>query len=75
MPICSACEVVRINGVVCHEVNCPRAWEHEKRKCKWCGFGFVPTSRVQSCCSESCYCALHGFPDAEYENSEYEEAR
>ena len=52
---CPSCSIIRINGIVCHEVRCPDAWRHRKRECKWCGTEFVPAERHQSTCSEECY--------------------
>ena len=52
---CPSCSLIRINGVICHEIGCPDAWRDSKRECKWCGTEFVPAERHQSTCSEECY--------------------
>ena len=52
---CPSCSLIRINGIVCHEVLCPDAWRDHKRECKWCSTDFVPEERHQSTCSEECY--------------------
>ena len=52
---CPSCSLIRINGVICHEIGCPDAWRDRKRECKWCGTEFVPEERHQSTCSEECY--------------------
>jgi len=51
---CYSCQLVRINGVVCHEIGCPDAWRDRLRECKWCGTDFVPTERSQAFCESSC---------------------
>ena len=51
---CDSCDVLVINGHVCHEQGCPDRWRHTNRACKWCGQGFKPEERWQECCSESC---------------------
>ena len=52
--MCQSCEVVRINGVKCHEIGCPDAWKDYAVECKWCGREFVPEERGQKFCEESC---------------------
>ena len=60
---CHSCELVRINGVVCHETGCPEAFKSERRECRWCGAEFTPEERFQRDCCESCRCAYYGVPD------------
>jgi len=55
--MCSQCEAVTINGVLCHETGCPAPVETE---CSWCGAMFTPEQRGQRCCSHSCYVAYNG---------------
>ena len=57
---CDQCQVLRINGVACHEIGCPNAWRKEERECRWCGGMFRPESKRQSCCDDSCHAAFHG---------------
>lgn len=57
---CDQCELLRINGVVCHETGCPNAWRDEERECEWCGTKFKPEEKHQDCCSEECTEAYHG---------------
>jgi hypothetical protein len=57
---CSACEMVTINGVPCHETGCPEAWRDYDRECAWCGTRFRPENRYQFCCDPSCDASYHG---------------
>lgn len=57
---CDSCQLLRINGVVCHETGCPAAWKDKRPECKWCGTEFKPEHRHQDTCSESCAEAYHG---------------
>ncbi len=50
--MCNSCEVLRINGVLCHEIGCPDAWHNEVRSCPWCGAKFKPEHPRQQCCTE-----------------------
>ena len=52
--VCHSCDLLRINGVICHEIGCPDAWRDVKRECIWCGSDFVPEDRDQSLCDTSC---------------------
>jgi len=58
---CDQCQLLRINGVVCHELNCPNAWKDYVRECKECGREFKPKKKNQMCCSNSCNKAFYGF--------------
>ncbi len=51
---CPDCELVAINGVICHEWGCPSSHLFTKRECKWCGRGFKPKTKEQVTCSKSC---------------------
>lgn len=51
---CDSCQIVRINGVICHETGCPNAWKNAQRECPWCGRAFKPKERRQKCCSMGC---------------------
>ena len=55
--VCHSCELVRINGLVCHETGCPDAWRDSNRECKECGTKFVPEERHQKFCEPEC--AMH----------------
>jgi hypothetical protein len=57
--MCKSCELLRINGVVCHETGCPDAWKDEIRDCAWCGQPFKPEHSQSLCCSHSCIVAFH----------------
>lgn len=37
---CIGCQLMSINGLVCHEIGCPEGWRGEERQCKWCGQTF-----------------------------------
>jgi len=52
--MCNSCEVLVINGIICHEHGCPESWRDETRECKWCGSEFTPENREQVFCDESC---------------------
>lgn len=57
--MCNQCEVMTINGVLCHEHGCPDAWKDYKRECAWCGQEFTPEDKDQICCGDECaecYC-------------------
>lgn len=34
---CPNCEAVMINGIFCHETNCPSNYLYVQKECKWCG--------------------------------------
>ena len=59
-PMCASCEVLSINGVLCHETGCPEAWKSYTRECTWCGQEFTPEEKHQDCCSDDCSEAYHG---------------
>lgn len=59
---CQSCQLVRINGVVCHETGCPDAWRDDLRECKWCGQDFAPEHGRQTCCDAICAAACAGLP-------------
>ena len=52
---CDSCQVLVINGVICHEHGCPDAWRDEIRECKWCGSTFKPEDSHQQFCCEDCH--------------------
>jgi hypothetical protein len=58
---CDRCQLIRINGMVCHETGCGNAWKDETRECKWCGQEFKPEDRHQDCCDDSCREGYHGY--------------
>jgi len=60
---CDQCELLRINGVLCHETGCPEAWRDYGRECQWCGTIFPPQHQDQLYCDESCAAAYCGYPD------------
>lgn len=57
---CPSCQLVAINGVLCHETGCPDSHLHSARECDWCGCEFEPESRHQRFCDESCAESYHG---------------
>ncbi len=61
--MCHSCQVVRIQGKVCHEFGCPEAFKSETRECAWCGSKFTPKHSRDKFCDESCYRAFYGIPD------------
>lgn len=52
--MCNSCEIVYINGIKCHEIGCPEAWQDYEIECKWCGTKFKPEEDGQKFCCESC---------------------
>jgi hypothetical protein len=58
--MCKSCEVLVINGILCHETGCPDSWKDKKHFCKECGEEFEPESKFQDCCSSHCYCMYNG---------------
>ncbi len=63
---CPSCQLLRINGVACHESGCPDAWQDTTRDCEECGGTFEPEERGQRFCGTACYCAYYGleyYPD------------
>ncbi len=52
--MCQSCEVMVINGVLCHETGCPDSWKDYKRECKWCGREFKLKEENQVCCTKPC---------------------
>lgn len=65
---CSSCQIVVINGHVCHELGCPEAWKDETRECRWCGSSFKPASKGQGFCCNDCHACYNGWdhdPDRE----------
>jgi hypothetical protein len=57
---CESCEALMINGVYCHEENCPTKWKNYSRSCKWCGSNFMPEHKYQLCCSLDCAETYYG---------------
>ena len=54
-----SCEVVRINGVLCHESGCTDSWQDEVRECKWCGSEFKPEDKFHDFCCDDCLNAYY----------------
>lgn len=57
---CPSCQLVSINGVLCHETDCPHAWRGNQRECSWCDAKFLPEQFMQECCSHTCHVAWSG---------------
>ena len=51
--------MLMIQGVACHEIGCPDAWQ-TLTECKECGTEFIPETKMQSCCSPCCTAAHFG---------------
>lgn len=69
---CHSCQLVRIQGVVCHEIGCNESYKDELRECSWCGQDFKPEDRYQKLCSEGCYCSYNGLSEPEEIDAELE---
>lgn len=52
--MCDSCQVLRINGIVCHETGCPNSYKNKKVECKECGQVFAPEENGQKFCSGHC---------------------
>lgn len=61
---CSSCQLLRINGIVCHEIGCPDSWKTTTRECKNCGCEFAPEDRRSEFCDVQCYGFYWGYIDA-----------
>lgn len=57
---CEQCQLISIQGVVCHESGCPDAWKDEIRECKECGVEFEPESQHDAFCDTQCNQEYHG---------------
>lgn len=58
---CDGCEVMSINGVLCHEAGCPDAWRDYKVECPECGSEFFALEQGQKFCSEHCGAMHNGW--------------
>lgn len=58
--MCTQCEALRVNGVLCHENGCPEAWRDYTRECRECGTTFKPEEKHQVFCSPCCNAAYYG---------------
>jgi hypothetical protein len=54
--MCQSCEVLTINGILCHETGCPNSWKDKVIECKNCGTEFVPEEKGQKFCDNHCFC-------------------
>lgn len=48
--MCSQCEVLAINGIVCHETGCPVSWKDYKLECFECGLEFEREEEYDTVC-------------------------
>lgn len=51
---CPSCQLMRIQGVICHETGCPDSYLYITRECKWCGTNFSPEHRKHFYCDDDC---------------------
>lgn len=63
---CDGCSPDVINGVFCHEEECPEAWRDRMRACKVCGFDFRPKEKFETVCAD-CACESEQEPEDEPE--------
>ncbi len=47
---CDQCQLLRINGVVCHEIGCPKAYKGTYYTCSGCGGEFKKKNARQVRC-------------------------
>jgi len=57
---CPSCEVVVLNGILCHEHGCPDSHIGALRECDWCGSEFHPEERGHRFCDEDCQLSALG---------------
>jgi membrane protease subunit (stomatin/prohibitin family) len=50
--MCDQCQALTINGVYCHETDCPVAYLDQTKECFVCGCDYQPESRHQSICPD-----------------------
>lgn len=62
--MCKSCESVSINGVLCHELGCPDAYQGKEIECKNCDNHFIPEEKTDKFCCELCYLDYYGLQDA-----------
>ncbi len=48
--MCRQCEVLAINGIVCHEIGCPVSWKEYKLECFECGLEFEREEEYDTVC-------------------------
>lgn len=58
--MCDSCQVLVINGALCHEHGCQDAYKNKILQCKWCGSEFTPQSNQDKFCSPCCNAAYNG---------------
>ncbi len=49
---CDGCEILSINGVLCHEHGCPHAWRDYRVECCECGDDFFRRERTERMCPD-----------------------
>jgi len=54
MEYCGSCDLLFINGLKCHEFDCPDKWRDFQRECEYCGERFKPEEPTQAMCSQEC---------------------
>ncbi len=47
---CDGCNIVMVNGILCHETGCPDEWRDLEIECSECRFEFQPENRDQTIC-------------------------
>ncbi len=57
---CDQCDAIFINGHLSHEIGCPDSWKDYSIECRECGQLFIPETRYQDCCSDTCSEMYHG---------------
>jgi hypothetical protein len=67
---CPSCQLMVIQGVICHERGCPDGHLFTTQECKWCGTEFRPVEkRRESFCCASCEAAYYVHPEPEFDES------
>jgi hypothetical protein len=49
---CNSCQLLRINGIVCHEIGCPDSWRDYPVDCFECGCEFIRESSRDRVCPD-----------------------
>ena len=67
---CPSCQLMVIQGVICHERGCPDGHLFTTQECKWCGTEFRPAEKRRDyfCCA-SCEAAYYVYPEPEFDES------
>ena len=49
---CDGCQLLFINGAMCHEIGCPESWKDYSIECHECGCDFIRSERSEAVCPD-----------------------